>query len=65
MNTKTSTLLVIPIATIPSLSVTAIGEIPQVAADKNDIKIMTRKMASIRISRNSQKNQTLNPTIVL
>jgi len=38
MNTKTNTLLAISIAAILSLSIVAIGEIPQVAADKNEKK---------------------------
>jgi len=38
MNSKTSTLLAISIAAILTLSVVAIGEIPQAAADKSDKK---------------------------
>ncbi|MCA9828768.1 MAG: hypothetical protein KC444_10370 [Nitrosopumilus sp.] len=43
MQTKTSTLLAISIAAILSLSVVAIGEIPQAAADKDDKKDQDKK----------------------
>ena len=38
MNTKTSTLLAVSIAAILTLSVVAVGEIPQALADKNEYK---------------------------
>lgn len=43
MNTKTSLLLAISVAAILSLSVVAIGEIPQAAADKDDKKDHDKK----------------------
>lgn len=53
MNTKKSTLLTISIAAILTLSVIAIGEIPQAIADKNDKKDHDKKYKSNKNFKNT------------